>query len=152
MDENTLPRDEHTASVDLTGLAADIVSAYVAKNSVPVSDLPALIGNVHSALSKLGSVAEQAQVESLTPAVSVKKSVTPDFIICLEDGKKFKSLKRHLRTAYSLTPDQYRARWSLPHDYPMVAPNYAAARSELAKSMGLGQQRRKATSGKRKAA
>ena len=144
--------DENKISADLIGLAADIVSAFVSQNSVPVSELPALIGNVHSALSKLGSVAEQAQVETLTLAVSVKKSITPDFIVCLEDGKKFKSLKRHLRTAYNLTPDQYRARWSLPHDYPMVAPNYAAARSELAKNMGLGQQRRKVVKAKRKSA
>ncbi len=136
MDENTKPRDEHAASADLTGLAADIVSAYVAKNSVPVSDLPTLIGNVHLALSKLGGAPEQV-AEVLTPAISTKKSITPDFIVCLEDGKKFKSLKRHLRTAYDLTPDQYRARWSLPHDYPMVAPNYAAARSELAKTWVL---------------
>ncbi len=146
MDENTV------LTANLTELAADIVSAYVTKNSVPVGELPALIGNVHLALTKLGSAPEQAQAEALTPAVSVKKSITPDFIICLEDGKKFKSLKRHLRTAYNLTPDQYRARWSLPYDYPMVAPNYAAARSELAKSMGLGQQRRKAVKAKRKAA
>ncbi len=137
MDENTV------VTANLTELAADIVSAYVTKNSVPVGELPALIGNVHLALTKLGSAPEQVQAETLTPVTSIKKSITPDFIICLEDGKKFKSLKRHLRTSYNLTPDQYRARWSLPHDYPMVAPNYAAARSELAKSMGLGQQRRK---------
>lgn len=139
-------------SVDLVGLAADIVSAYVSENSVPISELPALIGNVHLALSRLGSAPEPLQAELPTPAVSVKKSLTPDFIVCLEDGKKFKSLKRHLRTAYNLTPDQYRARWSLPHDYPMVAPNYAAARSELAKNMGLGQQRRKVVKAKRKGA
>ena len=136
----------------MIGLAGDIVSAYVARNSVPVGELPALIGSVHSALSKLGSATEQTEAEPLTPAVSIKKSITPDFIICLEDGKRFKSLKRHLRTKYDLTPEQYRTRWSLPHDYPMVAPNYAAARSELAKNMGLGQQRRKALKGKRKAA
>ncbi len=146
MDENTV------VTANLTELAADIVSAYVTKNSVPVGELPALIGSVYLALSKLGSAPEQIEAETLTPAVSIKKSITPDFIVCLEDGKKFKSLKRHLRTSYSLTPDQYRARWSLPHDYPMVAPNYAAARSELAKSMGLGQQRRKAVKAKRKAA
>ncbi len=144
--------DQNTSLSNVTELAADIVSAYVSQNSVPVSELPALIGSVHLALSKLGSAPEQAQPETLTPAVSVKKSLTPDFIICLEDGKKFKSLKRHLRTAFDLTPDQYRVRWSLPQDYPMVAPNYAAARSELAKSMGLGQQRRKAVKGRRKAA
>ena len=152
MDENTPRKSEHVASTDLTALAADIVSAYVSKNSVPLSDLPVLIGNVHSALSKLGSAPEQVQAELPAPAVSIKKSVTPDFIVCLEDGKKFKSLKRHLRTKYDLTPEQYRARWNLPHEYPMVAPSYAAARSELARNMGLGQQRRKAAKAKRKSA
>ena len=144
--------DANTSSSSMTELAADIVSAYVSNNSVPVGELSALIRSVHSALSNVGSAPEQAQAEALTPAVSIKKSITPDFIVCLEDGKKFKSLKRHLRTKYDLTPDQYRARWSLPHDYPMVAPNYAAARSELARNMGLGQQRRKVVKGKRKAA
>ena len=144
--------DQNTSVSNVTELAADIVSAYVTKNSVPVAELPALIGNVHSALIKLGSAPEQVQAELPAPAVSIKKSITPDFIICLEDGKRFKSLKRHLRTSYNLTPDQYRARWSLPHDYPMVAPNYAAARSELARNMGLGQQRRKVVKAKRKAA
>ncbi len=144
--------EQNTSVSNVTELAADIVSAYVTKNSVPVAELPALIGNVHSALSKLGSAPEQVQAELPAPAVSIKKSITPDFIVCLEDGKKFKSLKRHLRTKYDLTPEQYRTRWSLPHDYPMVAPNYAAARSELAKNMGLGQQRRKVVKGKRKAA
>jgi predicted transcriptional regulator len=123
-------------------LASDIVSAYVAKNAVRASDLPDLIASVHGALAGLGKPA-QAAPEPLNPAVPVKKSVTPDYIICLEDGKRFKSLKRHLRTQYDMTPDQYRAKWGLPSDYPMVAPNYAAARSELAKTMGLGQQRRK---------
>ncbi len=123
-------------------LAAGIVSAFVSNNSVQTSELPALISNVHAALAKVGAgTAEQPKAE-LVPAVSIKKSVTPDQIICLEDGKKFKSLKRHLRTAYAMTPDEYRAKWGLPPDYPMVAPNYAAARSELAKNMGLGQKRR----------
>jgi MucR family transcriptional regulator, transcriptional regulator of exopolysaccharide biosynthesis len=124
-------------------LATEIVSAFVANNSLPASDLPALIGNVHQALNRLadGSTAQPAD-ERKEPAVPIKKSVQPDFIVCLEDGKKFKSLKRHLRTVYDLTPEQYRAKWGLPATYPMVAPNYAAARSELAKSMGLGQQRR----------
>lgn len=122
-------------------LASDIVSAYVAKNAVRAADLPALIASVHGALLDLGKPAQPA-AEPLAPAVSVKKSITPDFIVCLEDGKRFKSLKRHLRTQYDMTPDQYRAKWGLPSDYPMVAPNYAAARSELAKTMGLGQQRR----------
>lgn len=131
-------------SVDYIELAADIVSAFVSNNSVPVTELPALIASVHSTLGRLSNVATEEKAEALTPAVSVKRSVTPDYVICLEDGKKFKSLKRHLRTRYEMTPDQYRAKWSLPSDYPMVAPNYAAARSELAKNMGLGQQRRKA--------
>jgi predicted transcriptional regulator len=132
-------------------LAADIVSAYVANNSVPTAELPSLIASVHASLAFLANGAKQEPEQPLVPAVPVKKSVQPDFIVCLEDGKKFKSLKRHLRTAYDMTPDQYRAKWGLPHDYPMVAPNYAAARSELAKNMGLGQKRRK-TARKRAAA
>jgi predicted transcriptional regulator len=125
-------------------LATEIVSAYVSNNSLPTAELPALIEAVHGSLNKIASGAQEAPVEALVPAVPVKKSITPDFIICLEDGKKFKSLKRHLRTKYDMTPDQYRAKWGLPSDYPMVAPNYASARSELAKAMGLGAQRRKA--------
>lgn len=128
---------------DFIELAADIVSAFVSNNSVPIADLPALIGSVHATLSKLTQSAVEEKPEPLTPAVSVKRSITPDYIVCLEDGKKFKSLKRHLRTRYDMTPDQYRTKWNLASDYPMVAPNYAAARSELAKNMGLGQQRRK---------
>jgi predicted transcriptional regulator len=124
-------------------LAADIVSAYVSNNSVPSGDLPSLISEVHSALLKVGGGTIEVPAEAPKPAVPVKKSVTPDYIICLEDGKKFKSLKRHLRTQYNMTPEQYREKWGLPVDYPMVAPNYAKARSELAKEMGLGQQRRK---------
>lgn len=133
-------------------LAADIVSAFVTNNSVPTSDLPALIASVHAALARIGSGAEEQPKEELRPAVPIKKSVTPDYVICLDDGKKFKSLKRHLRTAYGLTPDQYRVRWDLPSDYPMVAPNYAKARSELATKMGLGQKRRAPTRQRRKAA
>lgn len=128
---------------DFIELAADIVSAFVSNNSVPIADLPALIGSVHATLGKLTQSAVEEKPEPLTPAVSIKRSITPDYIVCLEDGKKFKSLKRHLRTRYDMTPDQYRAKWNLASDYPMVAPNYAAARSELAKNMGLGQQRRK---------
>ena len=125
-------------------LAADLVSAFVSNNPVPAADLPALIGNVHAALTKVANAtsAQQPPEEPKAPAVSVKKSVQPDYIVCLEDGKRFKSLKRHLRTVYDLTPEQYRAKWGLAHDYPMVAPNYAAARSELAKQLGLGQKRR----------
>src|SRR5215211_5789009 len=125
-------------------LAADIVSAFVSNNSVPVAELPALIGNVHDALNTLASgSAQQAVEEPKAPAVSIKKSVQPDYIVCLDDGKRFQSLKRHLRTTYNLTPEQYRAKWGLPSSYPMVAPNYAATRSELAKRLGLGQQRRR---------
>jgi predicted transcriptional regulator len=124
-------------------LCADIVSAYVSNNSVPAADLPVLLNSVYAALTKTAQgQQEEAKVE-LMPAVSVRKSVTPDYIICLEDGKKFKSLKRHLRSTYDMTPEQYRTKWNLPADYPMVAPNYAKARSELAKTMGLGQQRKK---------
>ena len=124
-------------------LTASIVSAYVSNNSVPAQDLSALINQVHSALTRVSSGQGEIASEPLKPAVSVKKSITSDYIVCLEDGKKFKSLKRHLRTQYNMTPEQYRDKWSLPPDYPMVAPNYAMARSQLAKQMGLGQQRRR---------
>jgi MucR family transcriptional regulator, transcriptional regulator of exopolysaccharide biosynthesis len=124
-------------------LTATIVSAYVSNNSVPSAEIPNLIGQVHSALLRVSGGQISAPVEPLKPAVPVKRSVTPDYIVCLEDGLKFKSLKRHLRTRYSMTPDQYREKWNLPPDYSMVAPNYAAARSQLAKQMGLGQQRRR---------
>ncbi len=124
-------------------LTAEIVSAYVSNNSVPAGDLSALINQVHSALTRVSSGHGELPTEPLKPAVSVKKSITPDYIVCLEDGKKFKSLKRHLRTQYKMTPEQYRDKWGLQPDYPMVAPNYAAARSQLAKQMGLGQQRKR---------
>ena len=124
-------------------LAADIVSAYVSNNSVSASELTTLIGEVHNALLRVSSGAVEVAAEAPRPAVSVKKSITPDYIVCLEDGKKFKSLKRHLRTQYNMSPEEYREKWGLPADYPMVAPNYAQARSALAKQMGLGQQRRK---------
>lgn len=127
----------------LIGLVADIVSAYVSNNSVPAADLPGLIATTHAAISGLGAAPAPVIEERPTPVVSIKKSITPEFLICLEDGKKFKSLKRHLRTAYNMSPEEYRARWGLPSDYPMVAPSYAEARSSLAKKMGLGQQRRK---------
>jgi predicted transcriptional regulator len=126
-------------------LATDIVSAYVSHNSVQKSDLPELIRSVAAQLQAMQTPALAPTIEAApqTPAVAIKRSVGKDYIVCLEDGKKFKSLKRHLRTAYNMTPDQYRSKWSLPADYPMVAPNYAKARSQLAKSMGLGQSRRK---------
>ncbi|AWM86451.1 MucR family transcriptional regulator [Microvirga sp. 17 mud 1-3] len=134
---------ETSAASNYIELAADIVSAYVSNNSVPSTELPALINEIHSALIRVGGGAVEVPTEAPKPAVPLKKSVTPDYIVCLEDGKKFKSLKRHLRTQYNMTPEQYREKWGLPVDYPMVAPNYARARSELAKEMGLGQQRRK---------
>jgi predicted transcriptional regulator len=134
-----------TDSIDTTfiELAADIVSAYVSNNSVPASDLPNLIGEVHAALLRVTAGSAPIVVETPKPAVPPKKSITNDYIICLEDGKKFKSLKRHLRTQYNMSPEEYREKWGLPADYPMVAPNYAQARSNLAKQMGLGQQRRR---------
>ena len=130
---------------NLIDLTAEIVSAYVSNNPVGSQELPNLISEVHSALSKTDGGEPEPEPEPLKPAVPVKKSITPDYLVCLEDGKKFKSLKRHLRTHYNLSPEEYRERWNLPSDYPMVAPNYAAARSELAKRMGLGQQRKKPT-------
>jgi predicted transcriptional regulator len=134
---------ESATSPNYIELSADIVSAYVSNNSVPAADLPVLLNSVYAALTKTAQGQQEEPKAELVPAVSVRKSVTPDAIICLEDGKKFKSLKRHLRSTYDMTPEQYRAKWSLPADYPMVAPNYAKARSELAKTMGLGQQRKK---------
>ena len=127
---------------DLVELTAEIISAYVSNNTVVASDLPAIIGDVHEALSKASQRIGQTEREELRPAVALKKSVTPDYIVCLEDGKKFKSLKRHLRSHYNMSPEQYREKWNLPADYPMVAPNYAEARSSLAKRMGLGQRRK----------
>jgi predicted transcriptional regulator len=132
-----------TASGNYIELTAEIVSAYVSNNTVPAGEIPSLISQVHAALARVSGKSGDAPAEPLRPAVSVKKSITPEHIVCLEDGKKFKSLKRHLRTQYNMTPEQYRGKWSLGADYPMVAPNYAAARSQLAKQMGLGQQRRR---------
>ncbi|MGX5803690.1 MucR family transcriptional regulator [Bradyrhizobium sp. Arg314] len=128
-----------TTTADLVGLTADIVSAYVGQNPLPVAGLPDLIASIHSSLTGLGqpSMAEPPKQE---PAINPKRSVTPDYIICLEDGKKFKSLKRHLTVQYGLTPNEYREKWGLKLDYPMVAPNYAAQRSTLAKAAGLGRK------------
>ena len=131
----------------LITLTADIVSAHVSNNSVAVSDLPLLISNVHGALSGLGD-APEAPAPKLEPAVSIRSSIKPDYVVCLEDGKKLKMLKRHLMTHYNLTPDQYRQKWGLNADYPMVAPNYAEQRRTLAKSIGLGTRRRKTRGGK----
>ncbi|HVV94687.1 MAG TPA: MucR family transcriptional regulator [Hyphomicrobiales bacterium] len=145
MNENPQNADAN----DYVELAAEVVSAYVSNNSVGAADLPALIKDVHAALKRVASGAQENTAQPQTPAVPIRRSITPDYIVCLEDGKKFKSLKRHLRTRYNMTPQEYREKWGLPADYPMVAPNYASARSELAKKMGLGQQRRKAAETKR---
>ena len=133
--------DEASKS-ELIELTADIASAYVENNTVAASELPALISSIHQALANIGAPAPVAE-PARPPAVSVRKSIGDDYLICLEDGRKFKSLKRHLRTKYNLSPEEYRAKWNLPKDYPMVAPAYAAARSALAKQMGLGQGGRK---------
>jgi predicted transcriptional regulator len=125
-------------SDDLLRLASDIVAAYVSNNPVPVGELPAMIKSVHATLGGLSGVAGANAQTDRAPAVPVKKSMTPDYLICLEDGKKLKMLKRYLRSRYGLTPDQYRTKWGLPADYPMVASNYAARRSEFAKKIGLG--------------
>lgn len=136
--------DDDSALIEMT---ADIVSAYVGNNSVSTTELPNLIAGVHRALSGVSAPVETpVEAAPKEPAVPVKKSVNPDFIVCLEDGRKFKSLKRHLRTKYDMSPEDYRAKWGLAKDYPMVAPNYAKARSDLAKSMGLGQGGRKPAS------
>ena len=129
----------------LIELATQIVAAYVGRNAVEQADLPKLITEVHRALEQAasGQAARDGQAAEAKPAVNVRKSITPDYLICLEDGKKFKSLKRHLRTHFDLSPEQYREKWGLPADYPMVAPNYANSRSNLAKTMGLGQRRGK---------
>lgn len=125
-------------------LTASIVSAYLSNNPTQAGEIPNLISQVHAALVRVSSGrTETAPLEPAKPAVSLKKSIAPDYLVCLEDGKRFKSLKRHLRTQYNMTPEQYREKWGLPADYPMVAPNYAVARSQLAKKMGLGQQQRK---------
>jgi predicted transcriptional regulator len=128
-------------SETLIALTADIVSAHVSNNSVAVSDLPLLIQNVHNALSSLGDDVVEPEIKQ-EPAVSIRASIKPDYIVCLEDGKKLKMLKRHLMTHYQMTPEQYRAKWNLPADYPMVAPNYAEQRRSLAKKIGLGTKRR----------
>lgn len=134
--------EDNTETDTLITLTADIVSAHVSNNSVAVSDLPSLIQNIYSALNGLGQAAP-APEEKLEPAVSIRASVKPDYIVCLEDGKKLKMLKRHLMTHYQMTPEQYRAKWGLPADYPMVAPSYAEQRRTLAKKIGLGTKRRR---------
>ncbi len=136
MAETANPQQDTT----LVELAADIVAAYVSHNSLSAAELPKLIGDIHNTLTSLGQpVAAEVEAPALTPAVSVRKSITPDYLICLDDGRKFKSLKRHLQTL-GMTPDEYRTKWGLPKDYPMVAPNYSATRSELARQSGLGRK------------
>ena len=130
-------------SVSFLELTVEIVAAYISNNSVPPLELPSLITDVHTSLIVMTDKVREPPPEPLKPAVSAKKSLTSDYIICLEDGKRFKSLKRHLRTQYNMSPEEYREKWGLGIDYPMVAPNYAKARSLLAKEMGLGQQRRR---------
>lgn len=131
------------AKAELVDLTAEIVAAYVSNNAVVSTDLPGLIAGVHKALATAVDGANEPEAPPLKPAVSPRKSVTPDYIICLEDGKKLKMLKRHLKTAYNMTPEQYRERWGLAPDYPMVAPRYAEQRRELAKKIGLGTTRRR---------
>ena len=140
MVDEPMPEAESATLIEMT---SEIVAAYLSKNHVRAAELPELISTIHAALSGMGGAPEAApEAAKLVPAVPIKKSITEDFMICLEDGRKCKSLKRHLQSAYGLSPEQYRAKWSLPRDYPMVAPGYSARRSELAKSIGLGSLRK----------
>ena len=139
MDMNESPARSTDMLIELT---ADVVAAYVSNNPVPVGELSNLIADVHAALGRVGGTGEPPATDKQKPAVNPKRSIHDDYIVCLEDGKKFKSLKRHLMTHYDMTPDQYREKWGLDPSYPMVAPNYAAARSQLAKKMGLGRKRK----------
>ncbi len=132
-------KEENSVFIELT---SELVGAYVSNNPLAASDLPSLLRDVHTALSGLAGEPEPEEVEKPKPPVSIRKSLGQEYLICLEDGKKFKSLKRHLKTHYDMTPDQYREKWGLPSDYPMVAPAYAEQRSRLAKEMGLGQKKR----------
>jgi predicted transcriptional regulator len=134
---------DSSSEQSLIELTAQIVAAYIGHNSVPSGEIANLIGEVHGALKRVVGTSAAAPADVQKPAVPVKRSIASDYIVCLEDGKKFKSLRRHLHAQYNMTPEQYRDKWGLPPDYPMVAPNYAAARSQLAKQMGLGQQRRR---------
>lgn len=139
MDDNSKPSD--LGNGILVDLTADIASAYVGNNSISLNEVETLITNIYAALNNVST--NGVGSEKQTPAVPVSKSISQDYLICLEDGKKFKSLKRHLRTHYNLSPEEYKEKWGLPIDYPMVAPNYAAARSKLAKNMGLGHKGRR---------
>ncbi len=128
---------EEVSRVELLSMTTDVVSSYVSNNTVSVEDLPAVVEQVFRSLSSV-TAEGSLSADRPQPAVPIKRSITPDYLICLEDGKKLKMLKRHLKTAYDMSPEQYRERWGLPSDYPMVAPSYAARRSELAKDIGLG--------------
>ncbi len=139
-EEGMFEMEDKSQSNELVEMTADIVSAYVSNNSVVPADLPSLIDQTFIALQQAATKESQPRSVELNPAVSIKKSITPEYIICLEDGKQFKSLKRHLRTSFNLTPEEYREKWGLPYDYPMVAPNYAAQRSAMAKKIGLGRK------------
>jgi len=135
---------------EIIEMTAEIVAAYVENNTIAMADLPSLIQGVHRALTSVSAGQDAVEAAPKEPAVPVRRSITPDHLVCLEDGRKFKSLKRHLRTKYNMSPEDYRAKWGLAKDYPMVAPNYAKARSELAKQMGLGQGGRQAAKAKRR--
>jgi len=139
-----MDKAEMEERAEVIEMTADIVSAFVGANTVSAAELPSLIQSVYSTLASMSGAAEPAEPATREPAVPLKRSITPEFLICLEDGRKFKSLKRHLRTKYNMSPEDYRAKWGLPKDYPMVAPSYAKARSDLAKQMGLGQGGRQA--------
>jgi predicted transcriptional regulator len=146
----TIVNDSHGGRADeLLKFASEIVAAYVSNNSIAISDIPNMIKSVHATLGGLSTTSGGEGQTNLKPAVPVKRSITPEHIICLEDGKKLKMLKRYLRSRYDLTPEEYRAKWGLPADYPMVAPNYAAQRSEFAKKIGLGRTA-PATKGRRR--
>ncbi len=146
-----ISQDQDLTTEEVLRLATDIVAAYVSHNQVPATEVPNMIRSVHGALGDLKEVGQEEPAEPQKPAVPIKKSVTSDYIICLEDGKKLKMLKRYLRSNYDISPEEYRAKWNLPADYPMVAPNYAAQRSEFAKKIGLGKGGRKpATRSRRK--
>ena len=134
---------QNAGNTTSVGLTADIVSAYVSNNSLQSTEIPALINQVHAALARVSNGPSEYSADATKPAVPIKKSVTADHIVCLEDGKRFKSLKRHLRTKFNMTPERYREKWGLASDYPMVAPNYAAVRSQLAKDSGLGSKRQR---------
>ena len=144
-----MKEDSMDDKAELIEMTAEIVAAYVENNTISTTDLPTLIQSVHRALTSVSSGADTVEAAPKEPAVPVRRSITPDHLVCLEDGRKFKSLKRHLRTKYNMSPEDYRAKWGLAKDYPMVAPNYAKARSDLAKQMGLGQGGRQVAKGKR---